>query len=198
MLSLVVGRKKENGGAHCHLALMGLWLHYHIVDYNSCCSCCSNVKEREEGGGAPFSSFLGVCVLFFWWCFRVAMARVEKEEEKGKEARKRRKGGEEKKEKKTSWGGGSGENQTLATIIGSLSFLSNLQGLSMNGGSCALGEDWDKKGTSGGSNPNLPFYFSFFSKFPKLGRRLGTNPNLPTVFLNFFVHPFEIFHPNFG
>ncbi len=91
MLSLVVGRKKENGGAHCHPTLMGLWLRYHIADYNSCCSCCSNVKEREEGGGAPFSSFLGVCDLFFWWCFRVAMARVEKEEEKGKEARKKRK-----------------------------------------------------------------------------------------------------------
>jgi hypothetical protein len=31
-----------------------------------------------------------------------------------------------------------------------------------------------------GSNPNLPFYFLFFSKFSNLRRMFNTNPNLPT------------------
>lgn len=39
-----------------------------------------------------------------------------------------------------------------------------------------------------GSNSDLLFYFSFFSKFP----------NLKEHFDFLFVHPFELFHLNFG
>ncbi len=35
-----------------------------------------------------------------------------------------------------------------------------------------------------GSNFDLPFYFSFFSKIPNLGHKFDINPNLPT-FLHF-------------
>ncbi len=83
-------------------------MHYHATTYNEYNSFCSNVKEKEEGGGAPSSSFLGV--LFSPWCFWLAVVATKKEEEEKegkKEARKKKKREKRKKEeggKKTSWG----------------------------------------------------------------------------------------------
>jgi hypothetical protein len=59
------------------------------------------------------------------------VATKEEEEQGKKEARKK---------KKTNWGGGSGESQTLGTIVGSSSSFSNLQGSGTNGGLRALRE----------------------------------------------------------
>ncbi len=99
------------GGACSLLTLVGLWLHYHATTYNSCNSCCINVKENEEGGGVPFSSLLGV--FFSSWCFRVVAAVAKRRKKKKKEKRRRgrrRRGKEEgrkegRKEKKNKFGG---------------------------------------------------------------------------------------------
>ncbi len=84
--------------------------------YNSYCSCYTNVREKEEGGGAPSSSLLGV--FFSLWCFQVAMAVAKKEEEekegnkeevrKKKKERKRKEG--RRRKKKQVRGGGDGES----------------------------------------------------------------------------------------
>jgi hypothetical protein len=73
-------------------------LHYHASTHNKCSSFCSNVKEKEEGGGAPSSSFLDV--VFLPWCFRLAITTIEKEEEEneGKKEARKKKGERRKKE----------------------------------------------------------------------------------------------------
>ncbi len=73
---IIFGHREEKGkwGACCLLPLMGLWLHCHTTNYNNRSTYYSNVREKKEGGGTPFSNFMCVCVcvfshcgIFEWW-----------------------------------------------------------------------------------------------------------------------------------
>lgn len=59
---VVSSHREEKGewGGNWFLKLMGLWSRYHASNCNSYNSYCSNIREKEKGGGAPFSNLLGV------------------------------------------------------------------------------------------------------------------------------------------
>jgi hypothetical protein len=87
--------------------------------------------------------------------------RRKEEQEKKKEKRKRKRKRKEKKRKeKRKKVGGSGESKVPTTITRSSITLLNIQGLSMSGVSGASRKFRVRR--VGGSNSDLPFYFSIF------------------------------------
>jgi hypothetical protein len=148
-----------------------LWLFYHAT---SCNNYVNNIKGKKEGKGVPSSKFLIFCHGGFW-----AMTLVANKEE-GEEKDKIRRG------KKKGRGVGREKSQSLPIIVGSSSFLPNLQGLGMNRRLRVLKEAQKKEDQKVQYEP--PFLFFILKKNSNLACKFDTNPNLPPFFYFFFIH----------
>ncbi len=171
--------------------------------YNSYYSCYTNVREKEEGGGAPSSSLLGV--FFSLWCFRMAMAVAKKEEEEkeGKKEEVRKK----KKERKRKEGRKKKNKLRVLAME-----RAELQPPSLE--AQALFETFEVQAQAEARMPKgklrikwvegvqfgPPFLIFIFFQIlePKVQVWHQSKPTNIFIFIFYFFHPYEGFHPNFG
>ncbi len=92
----------KSKGPCCFPTSVVLWSRCHATNNNIYNSCYNNIREKKEGGGAPFLSFI---YLFFIVVFCVLAIGIEKEE--GEEGKKKK-----RRKKKTKWGGGGGSGES--------------------------------------------------------------------------------------